>query len=130
MTSIECISLLRAGIYLLKFSNRNTGTMCEICSKLSVRTPKWRRSCVLFFVNYKYILYIVLSVFTVNFKVGPEFCNLRNFGAWFSICRTDWLKHRFLNEKELRTQILWLGQIGKINYSKKDEIDKRSKLFL
>ena len=26
------------GIYLLKFNNRNTGTKCEICSKLRIKT--------------------------------------------------------------------------------------------
>ena len=29
-----------AGIYLLKFNNRNTRTRCEICSKLTIKTPE------------------------------------------------------------------------------------------
>ena len=29
-----------AGIYLLKGNNRNTRTRCEICSKLTIKTPK------------------------------------------------------------------------------------------
>ena len=29
-----------AGIYLLKVNNRNTGTRCEICSKLTIKTPE------------------------------------------------------------------------------------------
>ena len=28
-----------AGIYLLKVNNRNTRTRCEICSKLTIKTP-------------------------------------------------------------------------------------------
>ena len=28
------------GIYLLKVNNRNTRTRCEICSKLTVKTPE------------------------------------------------------------------------------------------
>ena len=38
-----------AGIYLLKVSNRNTRTRCEICSKLTIKAPERRlgflRSC-------------------------------------------------------------------------------------
>ena len=30
------------GIYLLKVSNRNTTTRCEICSKLTIKTPERR----------------------------------------------------------------------------------------
>ena len=36
-----------ASIYLFKVSNRNTRTMCEICSKLTIKTPEeylWFRS--------------------------------------------------------------------------------------
>ena len=31
-----------AGIYLLKVNNRNTRTRCEICSKLTIKTPERR----------------------------------------------------------------------------------------
>ena len=31
-----------AGIYLFKFNNGNTRTMWEICSKLTIKTPRWR----------------------------------------------------------------------------------------
>ena len=50
------------GIYLLKVNNRNTGTRCEICSKLTIKTPErrqWHRSGV-FTVNFKHILHLVL----------------------------------------------------------------------
>ena len=33
-----------AGIYLLKINNRNTKTRCEICPKLTIKTPKWRQA--------------------------------------------------------------------------------------
>ena len=29
-------------IYLLKFNNRNFGARCEICSKLTIKTPEQR----------------------------------------------------------------------------------------
>ena len=54
--------LLPAGIYLLKVNNRNTRKRCEICSKLTIKTPnrrQWRRSGV-FIVNFKHISYLVL----------------------------------------------------------------------
>ena len=31
-----------AGVYLLKVDNRNARTWCEICSKLSIKTPEQR----------------------------------------------------------------------------------------
>ena len=31
-----------AGIYLFKVNNRNTRTRCEICSKLTIKTPERR----------------------------------------------------------------------------------------
>ena len=34
--------VLPAGIYLLKVNNRNTRTRCEICSKLTIKTPERR----------------------------------------------------------------------------------------
>ena len=33
-----------AGNYMLKVNNRNTRTMCEICSKLTIKTPERRAS--------------------------------------------------------------------------------------
>ena len=51
-----------AGIYLLKVNNRNTSTRCEICLKLTNKTPEgrhWRRSAV-FIVNFEHISHLVL----------------------------------------------------------------------
>ena len=53
---------MSVGIYLLKGNNRNTRTRCEICSKLTIKTPErrqWRRSGV-FNVNFEHISDIVL----------------------------------------------------------------------
>ena len=47
---------------LVQSQNRNTGKMCEICSKLTIKTPErrhWRRSCV-FIVNFEQISNIVV----------------------------------------------------------------------
>ena len=51
-----------AGNYMFKFNNRNTRTRCEICSKLTIKTPErrhWRRSGV-FIVNCEHISHFVL----------------------------------------------------------------------
>ena len=42
----------QVGIYQLKVNNRNTGTRCEICSKLRVLT--------LNIINFEHISYLVL----------------------------------------------------------------------
>ena len=38
--SNEIYNCSPAGIYLFKVNNRNTGTRCEICSKLTIKTPE------------------------------------------------------------------------------------------
>ena len=52
----------QAGIYLFKANNRNTRTMCEICSKLTIKSPERRhlRSSGVFIVNFAQISHIVL----------------------------------------------------------------------
>ena len=52
------------GIYLLKVNNRNTRASCEICSKLTIKTPErrqWRRFGV-FIVNFN-VFHILFSCF-------------------------------------------------------------------
>ena len=36
---------ISAGIYPLKVNNRNTRARCEICSKLTIKTPERRTPC-------------------------------------------------------------------------------------
>ena len=51
-----------AGYYMFKVNNRNTRTSCEICSKLTIKTPErchWRRSGF-FIVNFEHISHLVL----------------------------------------------------------------------
>ena len=51
-----------AGINLLKVNNRSTRTRCEICSKLTIKTPErryWRRFGVSIF-NFEHISHLVL----------------------------------------------------------------------
>ena len=51
---------LPANIYLLKVNNRNTRKRCEICSKLTIKTPErrqWRRSSLLLILNILHTLF-------------------------------------------------------------------------
>ena len=67
-----------AGIYVLKFKNRDTRIRCEICSKLTIKSPErrhWRYSGV-FIVNFKTYFTPCSSVSIVNFEhvnAGREF---------------------------------------------------------
>ena len=52
----------RTGIYLLKVNNGNTRIGCEMCSKLTIKTPErrhWQRSDV-FIVDFEHISHLVL----------------------------------------------------------------------
>ena len=51
-----------ASIYLFKVNNRNTRTRCEICSKLTIKTPERRQRCrySVFIVNFEHISHLVL----------------------------------------------------------------------
>ena len=47
-------SINTAGIYLLKVNNRNTRTRCEICSQLTIKTPK-RRQQIAYFRSFQMV---------------------------------------------------------------------------
>ena len=48
--------------YLLKVNNRNTRKRCEICWKLTIKTPQrhQRRRSDVFIINFEHILYLFL----------------------------------------------------------------------
>ena len=55
--------------YMFKVNIRNTRTRCEICSKLTIKTPEqrhWHRSGI-FIVNFEHISHLFL-VFIFNFE--------------------------------------------------------------
>ena len=65
-------------IYLFKVNNRNSTTICEICSKFAIKTQEksqWRRSCV-FTVNSEQIPNIVLVFPFLDFE--PKIIALHN----------------------------------------------------
>ena len=76
MTSADCNP---SGIYLLKVNNKNTRTRrCDICSKLTIKTPERRRSGV-FIVNFASISHLVLVflLLTLNMQLpaGKKTCS-------------------------------------------------------
>ena len=56
---------------MFKVDNRNTKRKCEICSKLTIKTPErrqWRRSGV-FIVNFEQISHLVLVFLLLTLKI-------------------------------------------------------------
>ena len=63
-------------IYLLKVNDKNTATMSEISSKLTIKRPEqlqWRSS-VVFIVNFEHISHLVLVflMLTLNIQLRAE----------------------------------------------------------
>ena len=59
-----------AGNYKFKVNNKSTRTRCEICSKLTVKTPKQRRCrSGVFIVNFKHISYFVLVFLLLTLNI-------------------------------------------------------------
>ena len=49
------------GINMFKVKKKNTGTMCEICSKLTIKTPERRQFAISIF-NSEHVLHLALVV--------------------------------------------------------------------
>ena len=59
---LKKFSHILAGIYFFKVNNGNARTMCEVCSKLSKKTPqRERRRSGVFIVNFEQISNTVLK---------------------------------------------------------------------
>ena len=67
---LKKLSYSPVGICLLKVNNRSIRRRCEICSKLTIQTPKRRQWCRsgVFIVNFEHIsaLFLVLLLLTLN----------------------------------------------------------------
>ena len=78
-------SILPISIYLLKVNNRNTRTRCEICSKLTIKTPKrrhWHRSGV-FIVNSEHISPLVTAFLLLTLNMYSLAGLIRSFDILF-----------------------------------------------
>ena len=61
-TKLALYETFPASNYIIKVKNRNTKTRCEICSKLTIKTPErrqWRHFAV-FIVNFEHISQLIL----------------------------------------------------------------------
>ena len=84
------------GIYLFKVNNRNTRARCEICSKLTIKTPEqhqWRRFGV-FIVYFEHIshlaLLFLLLIWTGKCLLGEECTNFYGcFERVLKVCETN-----------------------------------------
>ena len=86
-TKKNCLVL--AGIYLFKANNGNTETMCEICSKLTIKTTKtlfWRLNLwLLEILHYKELCNLI------NRKGGADQNDKNNCITWcFLKCLCQW----------------------------------------
>ena len=99
-----------ANIYPFKVNNRNIRKKCEICSKLTIKTPKqhqWRLSKVsfngVFLVNFEYILHLNIyytfsSISFVKFK-QVNVCRVCSFVPRlinYFYCQIRWARSFFL----------------------------------
>ena len=59
-----------ANTYLFKVNNRNTRKRCEVCPKLTIKTPEWRHwhRFDVFIVNFEHISHLFVVLYIVNFK--------------------------------------------------------------
>ena len=54
---IRLLNIFSAGIYMVKFNNRNIRIRCEICSKLTIKIPELVSGI---FINFEHISHLVL----------------------------------------------------------------------
>ena len=91
-----------AGIYPLNVNERNTRTRCEICSKLTIKTPKRRLtpcSCVSF-INFEH----VNAGYFINDYLGAFF---RWFRIQFDIFRPNYLESFYCDSPFFRENDTW-----------------------
>ena len=69
----------RVGIYLFKVNNRNTRSRCEICSKLTIKTPEHTSHLVLVF-----LLLTLSSYMSTGFRGSRNqiFFSTHKHGGW------------------------------------------------
>ena len=82
---IVILGITLAGIYMFKVNNRNTRTRCQVCSKLTIKTPEWRqwRRSGFFIVNSEHISHLVL-MFLLSTLNAKNVAKCQNF-LWYII---------------------------------------------
>ena len=96
------------GIYLLKVNNKNTTKRCEICSKLTIKTPErrqWRFSGV-FIVKSEHFSHLVLVFLLLTFNMSLPAENLLGLLTLFP---ASWNFHKPLKVLLLGIRLLQFG---------------------
>ena len=75
-------SIIPVGIYLLQVNSRNTGTRCEICSKLTIKTPERRQYAIIVFclvsllltlnIFHTFVCVSIVLLLTLNMQMSNE----------------------------------------------------------
>ena len=75
-------NIIQTDIYLSKFSNGKNRTMCKICSKLRIKTPKQRSD--IFIVSLKHIphIFLIFALLILNQWIQ----------CWLGLCLKPWAK--------------------------------------
>ena len=107
-----------AGIYLLKVNNTNTKTRCEICSKLTIKTPIDANTVALL------SLLFTLNMFHIMFWCFC--CQLRTCKCRLGSVRLMINQHNFFNMSCIR--FLWDKKLRK--FCNSHPVDKLQPLIL
>ena len=106
---------------IFKVNNRDTRTKCEICSKLTIKTPErryWRRSGV-FIVNCEHVSHLVNFVNSiVNFELVNVHWVIENKykSYWNSECKHYYVRHPLSSGKQLILTFIHDLILGKLQY--------------
>ena len=95
---------LQANIYLLEVNNKNTKKRCEMCSKLTIKTP----NSGVFIVNSEHISHLFLAFFTI-----VEFEQIND--STYSVENSFSVEHLCLASGLLR----WISRENAINFPQK-----------
>ena len=99
---MQCVELNRyfdeskyypANIYVFKVNKRNIRKNCDICSKLTIKTPErrhWRRF-VVFIVNFEHILHLFLVFLLLTLKqhgtiIGTYYSSMEAVNVSWILC--------------------------------------------
>ena len=114
--------IISIGIYLFKSLMEDTTSIWEICSKLTIKTPKrhWHRSAV-FIINFAWISHIVMVFPLLTFNKCPlRSCTVRLY---------NFLSFQKKIETCMRTLFTFINLVPSANFCCTDERKKTWNYF-
>ena len=76
LTTNELMNVFRAGDYMLEVNNRTTRTRCEICSKLTIKTPERRQRHHTYFTPSSISSSSCISISNVEHVIDGWVCDI------------------------------------------------------